>query len=80
MDEKKRKKKDSILSRKINIKNLTKNKNIRTAVSIFLLSFPLCLIRYLIAISILIILFNFTVLHIETTLVENAVEKFNLQQ
>jgi len=34
--------------------------------------------QYLIAISILVILFNFTVLHIDTTFVENAVEKFNL--
>lgn len=57
-----------------------KIKDIRTAVSISLLSFLSCLMRYLIATSILIILFNFTVLHIETTLVENAVEKFNLQQ
>jgi len=36
--------------------------------------------QYLIATSTLFTLFNLTVLHIETTLVENAVEKFNLQQ
>lgn len=36
--------------------------------------------QYLIAASILVTLFNFTDLQMETTLVENAVEKFNLQR
>lgn len=50
-----------------------------TSFSIFLSIVPLSFMQYLIAASILVTLFNFTDLQMETTLVENAVEKFNLQ-
>lgn len=50
----------------------------RTLLSTFLSNVPLSLMQYLIATSILMTLFNFTDLQMETTLVENAVEKFNL--
>lgn len=50
----------------------------RALLSTFLSNVPLSLMQYLIATSILMTLFNFTDLQMETTLVENAVEKFNL--
>lgn len=53
-------------------------KVLRTAFSISLLNLFLYLILYLTDTSILFTLFNFTDLHIETALLENAVEKFNL--
>lgn len=53
-------------------------KDIHTSLSTFLSNVSLNLRRYLIAFSTLVTLSNFTDLQMETTLVENAVEKFNL--